>query len=145
MEHRKIFMLRILKILHVYCITLAGSKFSSGTLPTMHSIYVYTDIYQGLQIFANSYIYIYICLNSQPTTPLLVLECNHVSQLLLYILATESGLNNLLDRPKSVGAYVATSSYTMEEYVVLLTTACASQAEQLHLQQYFPTFKLCVP
>ena len=40
-------------------ITLAGSKFSCGTLPTMHSIYVYTDIYQGLKIFANSYIYIY--------------------------------------------------------------------------------------
>ena len=39
-------------------ITLAGSTFSSGTLPTMHSIYVYTDIYQGLNIFANSYIYI---------------------------------------------------------------------------------------
>ena len=37
-------------------ITLAGSKFSSGTLPTMHSIYVYTDIYQGLNIFANIYI-----------------------------------------------------------------------------------------
>ena len=28
----------------------------------MHSIYVYTDIYQGLKIFANSYIYIYILL-----------------------------------------------------------------------------------
>ena len=26
----------------------------------MHSIYVYTDIYQGLKIFANSYIYISI-------------------------------------------------------------------------------------
>ena len=41
-------------------IILAGSKFYSGTLPTMHSIYVYTDIYQGLKIFANSCIYIYI-------------------------------------------------------------------------------------
>ena len=39
-------------------ITLAGSKFSSGTLPTMHLIYVYTDIYQGLKIFANSCIYL---------------------------------------------------------------------------------------
>ena len=39
-------------------ITLAGSKFSRGTLPTMHSIYVYTDIYQGLKFLANSYIYI---------------------------------------------------------------------------------------
>ena len=28
----------------------------------MHSIYVYTDIYQGLKILANSYIYIYICI-----------------------------------------------------------------------------------
>ena len=27
----------------------------------MHSIYVYTDIYQGLKIYANSCIYIYIC------------------------------------------------------------------------------------
>ena len=26
----------------------------------MHSIYLYTDVYQGLNIFANSYIYIYI-------------------------------------------------------------------------------------
>ena len=26
----------------------------------MHSIYVYTDIYQGLKIFANSCIYIYV-------------------------------------------------------------------------------------
>ena len=26
----------------------------------MHSIYVYTDIYQGLKIFANSCIYMYI-------------------------------------------------------------------------------------
>ena len=41
-------------------ITLAGSKFSRGTLPTMHSIYLYTAIYQGLNIFANSCIYIYI-------------------------------------------------------------------------------------
>ena len=41
-------------------ITLAGSKFSSGTLPTMHSMYLYIDIYQGLKSFANSYIYIYI-------------------------------------------------------------------------------------
>ena len=44
-----------------YCmfiqINLAGSEFSRGTLPTMHSIYVYTDIYQGLKFFANSYIY----------------------------------------------------------------------------------------
>ena len=29
------------EIMHI---TLAGSKFSSGTLPTMHSIYVYSDI-----------------------------------------------------------------------------------------------------
>ena len=35
-----------------------GSKFSSGTIPTMHSRYLYTDIYQGLKIFGNSYIYI---------------------------------------------------------------------------------------
>ena len=42
-------------------ITLAGSRFSSGTLPTMHLIYVYyTDIHQGLKIFANSCIYIYM-------------------------------------------------------------------------------------
>ena len=41
-------------------ITLAGSKCSSGTLPTMHSIYVYTNVYQGLKIFANGCIYIYI-------------------------------------------------------------------------------------
>ena len=34
-----------------------GSKFSSGTLPTMHSIYLYTDMYQGLKLFANSCIY----------------------------------------------------------------------------------------
>ena len=34
-----------------------GSTFSNGTLPTMHSIYLYTDIYKGLDI----YIYIYIC------------------------------------------------------------------------------------
>ena len=31
-----------------------GSKFSSETLPTMHSIYLYTDIYQGLKICTNS-------------------------------------------------------------------------------------------
>ena len=41
-------------------ITLVGSKFSSATLPTVHSIYVYTDIYDGLKIFANSCIYMYI-------------------------------------------------------------------------------------
>ena len=41
-------------------ITLAGSKFSSRTLPTMHSIYLYTDIYQGLNVFANSCTYIYV-------------------------------------------------------------------------------------
>ena len=45
-------------------ITLAGRKFSSGTLPTMHSIYSYTDIYQGLiqhfwQTAVHIYIYIY--------------------------------------------------------------------------------------
>ena len=38
-------------------ITLAESKFSSGTLPTMHSIYLYTDVYQGLNCFANTFIY----------------------------------------------------------------------------------------
>ena len=41
-------------------ITLVGSKFSSGTLPIMHSIYLYTDIYEGLKSFANSCVYIYI-------------------------------------------------------------------------------------
>ena len=32
------------------------------TLPTMHSIYLYSDIYQGLKSFVNSCIYIYICM-----------------------------------------------------------------------------------
>ena len=45
-------------------ITLAGSKVSSGTLPTMHSIlymYIYTDIYQGLNIFYKQlHVHIYI-------------------------------------------------------------------------------------
>ena len=41
-------------------IILVGSKFSSGALPIMHSIYLYTDIYQGLKTFASSCIYIYI-------------------------------------------------------------------------------------
>ena len=42
-----------------------GSKFSGGALPTMHLIYVYTDIYQRLKIFANSCIYIYIYTHTQ--------------------------------------------------------------------------------
>ena len=39
-------------------ITLAGSKFSSGFLPIMHStcIYLYTDVYQGLKI-----VFMYVC------------------------------------------------------------------------------------
>ena len=41
-------------------ITLAGRKFSSGALPTMHSIYIYTDVYLGLNFFPNSCIRIYI-------------------------------------------------------------------------------------
>ena len=49
-------------------ITLAGNKFSSGTLPTMHSIYEYTDIYQGLKILANSYIYIAVCKHFEPNS-----------------------------------------------------------------------------
>ena len=57
-SHRKIFLLNILKMF--IQITLPGSKFSSATLPTMHSIYLYTDGYQGLKSFANSRIYIYI-------------------------------------------------------------------------------------
>ena len=51
-------------------ITLAGSTFSSGTLPTMHPICLYTDIYQGLKIFANSrilqYMWIYITILHTP-------------------------------------------------------------------------------
>ena len=48
-----------------YCmfiqISLPGNKFSSGTLPTMHWIFLYTDIYiKGSIFFANSCIYIYI-------------------------------------------------------------------------------------
>ena len=35
-------------------ITLVRSKFSSGTLPIMHSIYPYADKYQELNFFANS-------------------------------------------------------------------------------------------
>ena len=42
--------------IHIY--TLVGSKFSSGTLPTMHSIYVYTDIYKGSK-FLQTAVYIY--------------------------------------------------------------------------------------
>ena len=41
-------------------ITMVGSKFSSGTLLTVHLIYLSTDIYQGFKIFAHSCISIYI-------------------------------------------------------------------------------------
>ena len=55
-----IFMLNILKTTSLSTLFWLESKFYSGTLPTMHSIYVYTDIYQGLKIFQTA-IYIYIC------------------------------------------------------------------------------------
>ena len=46
-SHRKIFLLNILKILHVYPNYSGWMYIFSGTLPTMQLIYVYTDIYQG--------------------------------------------------------------------------------------------------
>ena len=51
-------MLNILKTTSLSTLLWLESKFYSGTLPTMHSIYVHTDMYQGLKSFANSYIYI---------------------------------------------------------------------------------------
>ena len=59
-------------------ITLAGSKFSSGTFSTMPSLYLYTDIYQGLTFFVNSCIYV---LRVLPLPPLVIDLVLHVFSL----------------------------------------------------------------